>query len=547
MSDETQELGELRTLSFADHTLSVDFPKRKLGLRIVPYNVVAVHPVYGRLMFEHGAFGDVDAKQIRLRMDHTDPPTGLGESFDDQPDAPYMAFGVSKTQRGDDQLTLAKDGTARGVSVGFNDVPGKPQLKLIDGKRTTVYGPASAVLAEVSTTWQPTFPEAGVQYILHMEEKGSGPMAEPQEPAAVAALDTAPIVAAIQSGFAEGKSFAKLEDAADKMLGVVDQWREMSRAQFSIPKGEVRKPKLYDWADVAIKLMKGTAVSPTVLKELALDDVITSEQPGLVPDVFTNDFDDLISPAEPFVDSLREIAPPATGMTMTLPILTSRAAAGSQYGGEKTEVTTTAPKFGTVTFPYVDIMAGADVSIQFIQRGDRSALDLIVQELAEAYGFDSDTKGLAALLNLTTDGPQDGGTLDPEDLQLGAAWQNSIIAYRRAPDSIWMSSTAVRVFIDAKDPTSNGPLYSNLAASMTAGSGTGGTVSGLNPIYVPALDTTGVDVIVGPSRAYAVAKVPALRLQADVPSLAGRDLLLIGGRFFGPRYGSAFTTYTVTS
>ena len=545
MSD--TELGELRTLSFADHTLSVDFPQRKLGLRIVPYNVVAEHPVYGRLMFEHGAFGQVDPKQIRLRMDHVDPPTGLGETFDDRPDAPYMDFDVSKTTRGTDQLTLASDGTARGVSVGFNDIPGKPKVKLIDGKRTTVYGPGSAVLAEVSTTWQPTFPEAGVQYVLHMEEKGSGPMAEPQEPAAVAAIDTAPIVAAITAGFEKGKSFEKLEDAADKMLGVVDQWKEMSRAQFSIPRAEPRKPKLVDWADVAIKMLKGDTVSDKTLKELALDDVVTSTQPGLVPEVFTADFDDLITPAKPFVDSLRQIAPPATGMTMTLPILTSRAAAGSQYGGQKTEVTTTAPKFGTVTYPYVDIMAGADVSIQFIQRGDRSALDLIVQELGEAYGFDEDSKGLAALLNLTTDGPVDGGNLDPEDLQLGAAWQNAITTYRRAPDTIWMSSTAVRVFIDAKDPTSNGPLYSSLAASMTAANGTGGTVSGLRPIYVPALDSTGVDVIVGPSRAYVVAEVPALRLQADVPAVAGRDLLLIGGAFFGPRYGNAFTTYTVTS
>jgi phage head maturation protease len=538
---------ELQTLSVSE---------RVMGIRLLPYNTVAVHPRYGPLMFRPGAFGQVDPASVRLRMDHTDPPTGKGRTFTDKPDAPYMDFQLSKTQRADEQLTLAKDGVSRGASVGFADIVGRPQVQRIDGQNVTVYGPDSARLAEVSTTWQPTFESAGVTYMLHRQQEGVAPVAEQETPAAGAQIDTTAIAEAITRGFADGKSFDRMEAAVDKMLGVVDQWSDLQRAQFNVPQGEARKPKLHAWVEVALRRLAGQAISPTELKALALDDVVTTEQPGLVPTQFTPDYDDLINNDRPFLRSTRQIVPPATGNSMVLPLITTRAVAGTQAeSAEKGELTTTATKVGTGTFAYVSVFGGADISIQMINRAEASFFDLLTGDMAMAYALDCDKKAISALLTGFTAAPSgghvpvSGGILDPENLSIGAAWQTSITVYRRAPDTIWLSAAAVAAFIDAKAPLTNAPLYSNLAAAFTTAGGPGGTLSGLRPVYVPALDAdpSGVDVIIGPSRGFVWAEDPARTLQSDVPSKAGRDIALVGGIFPAPRYADAFTIYTIGS
>jgi phage head maturation protease len=546
-------------LSDPDITLSVD--QRRLGIRIVPYDTVATHPRYGALMFRKGAFGDVIPSDVRLRMDHADPPTGAGRKFWEA-DGAWMEFQLSKTSRADDQLALARDGVSAGASVGYEVDLSKLSIERIDGQAVTVFGPDSARLAEVSTTWQPTFADAGVKYVLSRDsapegEKGNGPVAESQEAPVVGAIDTAPIIEAVRHELAERD--ARGDNKIDIMLSAFEEWREKARADFAIPHSDpVRKPKLYDWMEQSLRLMRGQPVSPSLLQTLALDDVITTDNPGLVPDVFTADYDDLINQDRPFLRTTREVTAPTTGNSMTLPIITQRAVAGTQASGEKTDVSSTATQVGTGTFPYQSIFGGADISIQMILRADASFFDLLTGDLGMAYALDADTKALTALLQGYTDSasnqhiPADGGVLDPEDLKVGDAWQTSIEVYKRAPDTIWLNAAAVAAFIDAKAPLTNAPLYSNLAAAFTAGGGPGGTLSGLRPVYVPAMDSLSVsgeqvDVIIGPSRGFVWAEDPARRLTVDVPSKAGRDVALVGGLFPAPRFADAFTVYTIAA
>jgi phage head maturation protease len=555
MSDDEPELGEHRELDIEAEFTTLSVSERRLGLKLLTYNSI-VESRYGPIMFEPKAFGAVDPKSVRLRMDHADPPTGLGTSFTDSADYPVMDFKVSKTQRGDEQLTLANDGVSRGVSVGFDEVAPGPEAKMVDGRRVLVYGPNSARLAEVSTTWQPTFaePQAGVVYVLSKDEKGTGPMAETNE-APASGVDTDALAGAIRREFTERDT--RMDTKLDTVLGMFEQFADAQRASFAIPDATPQKPKLHHWVEVSLRLMRGQQLSDKTLHELALDDVVTTDNPGLVPDLLVPDYDDLINRDRPFLTSTRQIEAPATGTTMLLPIITTRAVAGTQ-SGEKADVSTTATQVGTGSFPYQTVFGGADISIQMINRAERSFFDLLTGDMGMAYALDADTKALEALLAGYTDSsttghvPADGGVLDPENLLVGEAWETSITVYKRAPDTIWMNAKAVAQFIDAKSPLTNAPLYSNLAAAFTAGGGPGGTLSGLRPIYVPAMDGLSfsgddIDVIIGPSRGFVWAEDPARNLQVDVPSKLGRDIALVGGIFPAPRFADAFTVYSIAT
>jgi HK97 family phage major capsid protein len=552
----------------ADEMLRLDLPaeavsklsrtKRILGLRIAPYGVVA-DSRYGPLMFERGAFGDVDPREVRLRMDHADPPTGTGRSFVDKPDAAYMDFAVSRTQRGDEQLELAADGTSTGASIGFHEV-GKVRVEQIDGRRVLVFPPDTVRLDEVSTTWQPTFKDAGVIYV--MSKQGDTTVAETEAPVIKDVKDEADRALPALVDRILSASDDRNREMAGKMEAVLSQlgsWQErfeeLARSQFTMPAGESRpRPKLHHWVEVTLRNMAGQRISPHELKTLALDDVITTEQPGLVPSVFTADYDDLINADRPFLSSTRNVVPPRTGNSMTLPIITTRAVAGTQAGGaEKGALTTTATKVGTGTFNYASVFGGADISVQMLNRAEASFFDLLTGDIAMAYALDCEVKAIDALLAGYTDSasaahaPATGGALDPEAFSPGAAWETSIAVYKRAPDTIWMSAAAVSAFIDAKEDGTNRPLYSDLAAAFTAGGGPGGSLSGLRPVYVPALDPEDVDVIIGPSRGFVWAEDPARTLQADNPAQAGRDIVLAGGIFPAPRFADAFTVYTLSS
>ena len=144
------------------------------------------------------------------------------------------------------------------------------------------------------------------------------------------------------------------------------------------------------------------------------------------------------------------------------------------------------------------------------------------------------------------------GTFDVETDSLGEAFGNTIAANRSLkPNRIWMSTTALIQFMNARTPSGGGgePLYPSLSVPSVASvqvapihlasscSRCGFLLSTTRPwtsSLGPAMDSCGL-------------RMATYQLTADVPAKAGRDVGIVGMLFFAPVYPAAFTTYVVAT
>ena len=519
-----------------------DEAKREIGIRIVPFDIVA-DTVDGPEVWERGSTAHLDPTKIVLRMDHQNPPAGKGFAIEHRDDGTYVAFRVSRTQRGDEILALALDGVATGASVGFDKRTSVVETRSINGRRTRVVKRGD--VREVSTTWLPTWSEASVQYIRSAEEEETPvPDTTPEIPAPV---DLGPLTDAIAA------QTAIIQQGQDTLTERMAAIEERSRQEFVIPSKDDEEDDLIakrgDWMSYVLKSLSGERVPDVAYRELA--DLVTADNLGVVPDAFSSEIIGVIDPRRPFLQTTRRLALPPSGMSLVVPKIVTRPTAavqarfGDESAPEKSDVDSTATSITNVSFDAITIAGGGDISLQLLKRSSPSYLSLFLELLAEAYAAEAEDEALAALIaTIGGSGMTDGGTLDPEDLVLGDAWAAGA-AVKKPINTLWLSSAGVAGFIDAKASGTNAPLYSNIQSGFTAGAGPAGTISGLRPVYVPALDATAYDAIVGPSDGFGWTEDGTYTLQVDVPAKAGRDVALVGIVWFAPMYPTAFTAYAI--
>jgi HK97 family phage prohead protease len=569
VGDEKVEVGTAPEEEAAPETTVVDTDadiqvrsaqKREIDVRIMPWDL-AIPSNGGLESFARGAFADTNPGKVvlvgveherRWALGHNGEPTltrhpvGKGLSIEERDDGAYMTFKVANTPGGDEVLALVQDGITQGVSVEFDPLPGGTQVRSHQsGRRHSVR--TRVRLNAVSPTYRPAYGEqAAVLAVRSQQEEAT--MAEEQ----TAPVDgAAPNIAELIE-FARSES-AKTQTVLDKMLERLDRVDERTRSQsIDFPGATSHVPALTmgEWTSIALKSLAGDRLSVEELGKFeqvrTLDDVITSDNTGVVPPTYLSEIRGVIDTSRPFLASTRRLETPAAGTQINVPIITQRPTTAVQ-SAEKAEVDSTKTLIGTNAFNMVTIAGAGDLSIQIIKRSSPSFLALWLELLAEAYAIDAEDQALRALFNATGGGITAADPLNPANLSLGAAYQTSFNAIRRPPDTLWLSTEAIGEFIDAKATTTNQPLYPGLTASATAAGGISGTVSGLRVVHVPALDAHGSFGIVGPSSGFAWAEDGAYELQADVPSKAGRDVALVSMMWYVPWYPAAFTLYNVAS
>jgi phage head maturation protease len=493
---------------------SFDEEKRELYVRVLPFGV-PVSTQRGTEEFQRGSFEGIDPGRFVLRQRHQDPPTGRGTELEEKDDYLFMRLKVARTQAGDEQIALYKDGVETGVSVGFEDgdyekTPTADGRSHYNHKRVKEDG-----TLEVSTTYRPAYGDHSqvLQYLERNEMTEETQTAEAVSP-------SSQMITAEQ-----------LQEFQQAMQTQVEAIREENKAR------NVMVPVQED---------KPTLQREVVLNVRELAEVITTNNLGVVPDVLSSEMLGAISTGRPFMNSTRQVPAPAAGLSLLLPKITQRPTVATQ-AAEKDELSSQATAISTVDFNMITKGGAGDLSMQLIRRSSPEFLGLWLELLGQAYAANSEDGAVDALLATTESA---GGEFDPADPNFGPAFANSVAATGNTlvPDRIWLSTAALVAFMDAKVPSGGGgtPFYPGLGGItglMNGGSSDLGI--SLTPIWVPALDDEAVDLIIGPSRGFLWAEDGTYTLQADVPSKFGRDVGLAGMLWYAPIYPLAFTSYTL--
>lgn len=550
----------LRSVVVESEVTVRNLAKREIDARLAPFDQV-IQTISGPEVIVRGAFADIDPDKVLLmglehevhlglgqdgRVVPTRRPTGKALKIEEREDGAYGTFRVAKTATGDEMLALIEEGVVGGVSVemGRN---ARTRIETRNGRRVSVVEHAD--LRAVSPTYQPAYAEARVLAVRSQKE--DAPVAtEEKVPAAGAEDKPAEEPVQMRTAFDPTAALASFEQGLTKITEVfgerLERVEERFRSGFEIPGAPAEKTQasLGKWMDAALRLLTGERIADAQYR--TVQDLITTDNAGIVPDAYVDRLIGRIDARRPFMATTERLPVPESGMNLVVPKITQRPTVAEQTV-QKTELSSQKTIIGTESFAVHTYGGVGDISIQLLKRSDPSFLELYLRLLAEAYAIETEDAAVGALITAINDGgPEPAVALDPEDLNLGAAFEAAFDAMRLPPTHIWLSSAAVSAFIDAKSDGTNAPLYANLGASFTAG-GQSGPISGLTPVHVPALDDKGAYAIVGRGDGFAWAEDGTYTLQVDVPSKAGRDVALVGMVWFAPWYPEAFTLFNVAS
>jgi hypothetical protein len=522
--------------------------KREIDVRLLPWNTT-ISTRQGMEEFAPGSFRDIpDDGLLLMGLEH-EAAFGLGQ--DGQPtmtrrpqgrstrvweadDGPYATFRVARTQGGDDILALADDRVVRGVSVEMDPVRNIFETVMRAGRRVKRITRAAGVSA-ASLTYRPAYGELAAVVAVRSQEDRNQMATETAEVPVAGTESTDALVVRMAEAFSQ---------PLDKIMNRLEAIEERERRDVALPATRTENvPDKGEWAHLVFRMLSGDIIPQNQMRQL--DDIITTDNLGVVPSAYLTEIIGVIDASRPFLSTTRRLELPASGMDIKVPKINQRPEVGIQ-SPEKEEVASQKTLIGTETFDAVSIAGAADISIQILKRSSPAFLSLFVELLAEQYAIVSEDVALDSLAN-AMGGWAEGNALNPANLNLGTAFINSFDAIRRPPDTIWLSTQAVGEFIDAKATTTNQPLYPSLQASATAAGGISGLISGLRAVHVPTLDDHGAFAIVGPSSGFAWTEAGTYTLQVDVPSKAGRDVGIVGLLFPIPWYPDAFSLYNVAS
>lgn len=376
---------------------------RTVEIRIMPWGQAVTTPE-GREMFERGAFTETDARRVTIESQrHGGTLVGRGVAISERDDAGYLTARISETAAGDELLTLIRDGVLTEASVAFQPVK--------TSRRKGVLVRQAVDLWRVAILERGNYPGAGVVAVRGAVEDrsvttatSSGDALEQLPPPANDADRL--IRAAIEPmiGRLEGIDQKVIELAARAAVpppAGPESWQTGSLGELllrSLTEAHER-PSQHEPSTYA----RAIADAYRTLRERALLDQITTDNPGLIPPAHLTEAAGILNAGRPTIEAFGGARTlPETGMEVDWPSLVPLAGrAIAVQATEKTEVVSRKVSFERKAAPLVTYAGASDISIQLIRRSTPAYRELYARVMLAEYARVTDDAFTDALIAAT--------------------------------------------------------------------------------------------------------------------------------------------------
>jgi len=499
-------------LTFSSSVEASDSERKVIAGKIVPFGEVG-NTSAGPVVFTKGSIKIGDPGKIKMLMQHkNDKPIGRMQKFQEAEDGIYAQFKISSSMQGSDALILASEGLIDGLSVGV-EVTGSKQTK--DYLMVT-----AATLKEVSLVETPAFANANVTKVAASENEADStnqPTTESEaiventtEPTAAPVVEVAPVEAArptiSASFYTEPRSPIKsqaqfLEHSIKAQLGNNDskQWVLHAEAQAA--------------------------------KALTAADDSFSTNPAFSPVSYVSTVVDTLIGARPAIDAIGSRAISASGMTISVPkITTSGTVAETAEGGAPSETGIVSSYVNLTVKKYSGLQR---YSLEVLERSDPSFFQAMLDNMTRAYNKATDAAVIAALTaggtQAATTAATSAGIISFVSTEAPAAY----LATGELATKYIAGTSQWSLLLGATDSTGR-PIYNAANPMNNAGSSVPtslrGNVLGLDLYVDPNAVATTIDesaFIVVPS-SVSIYESPVLRLSTNIPTSGEIETSLYG-------------------
>ena len=464
-------------INFDGKILAADTETRTIRGMVVPFGKVG-NTSAGAVAFEFGSFADFKAENIILNREHVATNVlgrGIAGSEEITPAGINMAFKIAPTTAGTDALIEA----AEGLRPSFSIEASADEYTIDKG----VMKVSKATLTAVAHVTNPAFKDASILEVAASEDDET-----PETTEAAAEENTK-------------------ETTMENEETVVEAAEEVTAApvvQAAAPIRTAPRSPIVNGTSYLEHSIKAAMGNDESRQYVRAADESTTTNTGLTLAPHLQEFISTTIAGRPTIDAISGGALPASGMSFTIPKLTTAPTVADVNEGDSPFGTAMTSDFMTVN---VNKFAGASrVSWELIDRSSPEFLTELLREMATAYAKATDLAVVSALLSGGTDATAVAGTAS--GLQSFIATE-SAAAYSGSGNfarNLVANSTNWAAIMGYQDDNKR-PLYTAAAPQNAPGAVNGtsivGSILGTN-LYVDPHIGSGADegmILVAPEAA----------------------------------------------